>query len=173
MSEEALNDAVQAYARAFKEAPPMIFAVAPERYGRLMRAMARAVQRGRPLSRADVYRAAGIAGDPPQNEGEAIPMPMCATPEDPLAGAMAPQPAPEDAPASCPPPPHTPEVERAVKAYCRKFGRFKTPYLSGRYPETEARLLRRAVKRKRPLKFWVIERVTGGWRRDPGPDVQL
>jgi hypothetical protein len=74
---------------------------------------------------------------------------------------------------SCPPPPPTPAVEAALRAHVRRFGRFKMTHLSGGCLNLEALLLRQAVKRKRPLRYWLIERVSGGWRRDPGPDAIL
>ncbi len=61
----------------------------------------------------------------------------------------------------------------ALAAYQRRFQGSNGPWLSGRDPATEERVLRKAVARGRPLHPLLIERVTGGWRRMPGPDVIL
>ena len=79
-------------------------------------------------------------------------------------------------PEAYPPPPPTEPVVRALHAYKRRFPRAPEPHLAGRDLPTEERILRSCPRwwcRRRPVNAWLIERVTGGWRRDPGPNVQF
>ncbi|WP_156963872.1 hypothetical protein [Muricoccus aerilatus] len=83
-------------------------------------------------------------------------------------------PAPYDPALDCYPPPLPSEaVAVALSAYCRRFGRDAAPYLGGQDEVLVVRVLQAAIKRGRPVRFWLIERLSGGWRRDPGPDVCL
>jgi hypothetical protein len=51
--------------------------------------------------------------------------------------------------------------------------RWDLPHLPGNDRAAEARILAAAVARGRPVPGWLISRVTGSWRRDPGEDVCL
>jgi hypothetical protein len=139
----------------FGSPPPMTRAIPP---ALLIAAMAKAIAAGCALTREDVLACAGMTLPDGADGVDGGP---------PLA--MAAQPAPEEATASCPPPPPTPEVEAALRAYRRKFGRNHDPWLWGAHPETEARILRLAVKRGRPVGPHTIDRLCNGWRRGP-PD---
>ncbi|KAA2211226.1 hypothetical protein [Teichococcus oryzae] len=72
-----------------------------------------------------------------------------------------------------PPPPPSDVVLPALLAYREAFGMEAEPYLSGVNGGMEAALLWKAVRRGRPLRAWTIERLAGGWRRGPPPDVVL